>query len=87
MTSLRAQRLSFAHSDAAPLIDDATFHLTSGWTGLVGPNGAGKSTLLRLVTGQLVLERVFAFDTSLSIIVEFVGGLVFIYLLVRGVVR
>lgn len=43
--------------------------------------------ILTLVTGQLVLERVFAFDTSLSIIVEFVGGLVFIYLLVRGVVR
>ena len=43
--------------------------------------------IITLVGGQMVLERVFAFDTSLSVIVEFVGGLVFIYLLVKGVVR
>lgn len=40
-----------------------------------------------LVGGQTVLERVFAFDTALSIIIEFVGGLVFILLLVRGAAR
>lgn len=43
--------------------------------------------IIILVGGQVVLERVFSFDTSLSVIVEFVGGLVFIYLLVKGVVR
>ena len=43
--------------------------------------------IITLVGGQMVLERVFSFDTSLSVIVEFVGGLVFIYLLVKGVVR
>jgi iron complex transport system permease protein len=43
--------------------------------------------IITLVGGQLVLERLFHFDTSLSVIVEFVGGLVFIYLLVKGVVR
>ncbi|WP_443112591.1 iron chelate uptake ABC transporter family permease subunit [Devosia sp. ZB163] len=37
-----------------------------------------------LVGGQTVLERVFAFDTALSIIIEFLGGLVFIILIVRG---
>lgn len=40
-----------------------------------------------LVGGQLVLERLFAFNTALSIIIEFVGGLVFILLLVRGTAR
>ncbi|HET8986616.1 MAG TPA: iron chelate uptake ABC transporter family permease subunit [Trueperaceae bacterium] len=42
---------------------------------------------ITLVAGQTVLERVFQFDTSLSVIIEFAGGLLFIYLLVRGVVR
>ncbi len=40
-----------------------------------------------LVGGQTVLERVFAFDTALSIIIEFVGGLAFIYLVIRGAAR
>lgn len=40
--------------------------------------------MVSLVAGQLVLERVFAFDTALAIVIEFVGGLVFILLLVRG---
>lgn len=40
-----------------------------------------------LVGGQTVLERVFSFDTSLSIIIEFVGGIVFIGLLLRGSAR
>ncbi|HZH74995.1 MAG TPA: ATP-binding cassette domain-containing protein [Archangium sp.] len=54
MSSLvRAQRVSFAFSDAVPLLSDAEFHLPSGWTGLVGSNGAGKSTLLRLLSGEL----------------------------------
>lgn len=43
--------------------------------------------IITLVGGQMILERIFSFDTSLSVIVEFVGGLVFIYLLVKGVVR
>ncbi len=40
-----------------------------------------------LVVGQLVLERVFAFDTALSIIIEFLGGIVFLVLLIRGMAR
>lgn len=38
--------------------------------------------IILLVGGQTVLERVFAFDTALSIVVEFVGGLTFIALLI-----
>ncbi|MEZ0172311.1 iron chelate uptake ABC transporter family permease subunit [Microvirga sp. TS319] len=37
-----------------------------------------------LVGGQLILERVFAFDTALSIVIEFLGGIAFLALLIRG---
>jgi ATPase subunit of ABC transporter with duplicated ATPase domains len=50
--AVRAQRLCFAFADR-PLLEDVTFHLPPGWTGLVGANGAGKTTLLRLLLGEL----------------------------------
>ncbi|MEI2301651.1 iron chelate uptake ABC transporter family permease subunit [Ensifer sp. MJa1] len=40
-----------------------------------------------LVGGQVILERLFAFNTALSIVIEFFGGLVFIFLLVKGSAR
>ena len=40
--------------------------------------------IICLVGGQTVLERLFAFDTALSIVVEFAGGLFFIFYLLRG---
>jgi iron complex transport system permease protein len=43
--------------------------------------------VIALVGGQTVFERVFEFDTALSIIVEFLGGLVFIILILRGAAR
>lgn len=43
--------------------------------------------IIALLSGQMVLERLFSFDTSLSVIIEFVGGITFIILLLRGVVR
>ena len=36
-----------------------------------------------LLGGQVVLERVLGFNSALSVVVEFVGGLVFIWLLMR----
>jgi ATPase subunit of ABC transporter with duplicated ATPase domains len=60
---LHVQGASFAFADAAPIVHDATFTLSTGaaterrrptgWTGFVGPNGAGKTTLLRLLSGVL----------------------------------
>ncbi len=41
-------------------------------------------SLLCLVGGQTILERLFAFDTALSIIIEFAGGLFFILFLLKG---
>ncbi|HEV7346412.1 MAG TPA: iron chelate uptake ABC transporter family permease subunit [Devosia sp.] len=43
--------------------------------------------IIALVGGQTLLERVFAFDTALSIIIEFLGGLVFIFLVLRRSAR
>lgn len=34
-------------------LNNVSFTMESGLTGLVGPNGAGKSTLIQLITGQL----------------------------------
>lgn len=39
--------------------------------------------VIALVGGQLLLERVFSFNTSLSVIINFVGGVYFIALLLR----
>lgn len=36
-----------------------------------------------LVGGQLILERVFTFSTTLNVIVNFVGGIYFLFLLLR----
>jgi ATPase subunit of ABC transporter with duplicated ATPase domains len=54
MPSVRAHRVSYAFTDAVPVLSEVDFHLPAGWTGLVGANGAGKSTLLRLLAGELV---------------------------------
>ena len=50
MSAIHFSHVSFSYSSAVPIIDDATFDLGPGWTGLVGANGAGKSTLLHLMT-------------------------------------
>ena len=34
-------------------LNNVSFEIHSGLTGLVGPNGAGKSTLIQIITGQL----------------------------------
>jgi iron complex transport system permease protein len=39
--------------------------------------------IIGLVGGQTILEHVFKFDTALSIIIEFVGGITFLFLLLR----
>ncbi|WP_249043256.1 iron chelate uptake ABC transporter family permease subunit [Georgenia thermotolerans] len=46
--------------------------------------GAALLGVITLVGGQSILEHVFGMDTVLSVIVEFVGGIVFIMLLIRG---
>ncbi|MCE5169073.1 iron chelate uptake ABC transporter family permease subunit [Paenibacillus profundus] len=40
-------------------------------------------SIIALVGGQLIVERVFTFSTTLSVIINFVGGGYFIYLLLK----
>lgn len=43
--------------------------------------------IICLIGGQMVLERVFDFNSSISIIIEFLGGITFIILLLKGSAR
>ncbi len=45
--------------------------------------GASIMSVLALVGGQWIVERVFTFSTTLSVIINFVGGIYFIYLLLK----
>ena len=40
-------------------------------------------SIIALVGGLLIVERVFAFSTTISVIINFIGGTYFIYLLLR----
>lgn len=51
--SVRFESVSFRYNDGCPIVDEISFELTQGWTGVVGPNGAGKTTLLRLAAREL----------------------------------
>ncbi|RAV22571.1 iron chelate uptake ABC transporter family permease subunit [Paenibacillus contaminans] len=39
--------------------------------------------IIALVGGQLLVERVFAFSTTISVIINFIGGVYFLYLLLK----
>ncbi|HSI68411.1 MAG TPA: iron chelate uptake ABC transporter family permease subunit [Planococcus sp. (in: firmicutes)] len=45
--------------------------------------GAAIISIVALVGGQWVVERVFTFNATLSVIINFIGGVYFIYLLLR----
>ena len=57
MTSLHCVDVSFAYTDAVPLIANVNLHLVPGWVGVVGANGAGKTTFLRLLARELTPDR------------------------------
>ncbi|SDC16915.1 iron complex transport system permease protein [Terribacillus halophilus] len=40
-------------------------------------------SVIALLGGQLIVERIFSFSTPISVIINFVGGIYFIYLLVK----
>ena len=45
--------------------------------------GSSLISIVALVSGQVLVERLFTFNTTISIIINFIGGIYFIYLLVR----
>jgi|SRR5699024_8931053 len=40
-------------------------------------------SIIALVGGQIIVERIFSFQTTISVIINFVGGIYFIYLLLK----
>lgn len=49
---ITCSNLSFSWPDDTPVLDDLSFTVGAGRTGLVAPNGAGKTTLLKLIAGE-----------------------------------
>ncbi|QCV54761.1 iron chelate uptake ABC transporter family permease subunit [Thermoactinomyces vulgaris] len=45
--------------------------------------GAVLISFVALVGGQMAVERIFTFETTLSVIINFIGGIYFIYLLLK----
>ncbi|WP_017186485.1 iron chelate uptake ABC transporter family permease subunit [Alkalibacillus haloalkaliphilus] len=45
--------------------------------------GAMLISVIALVGGQFIVERIFTFSTTISVIINFVGGVYFIYLLLK----
>lgn len=45
--------------------------------------GAGLISVIALVGGQFVVEHIFEMSTTLSVIINFIGGIYFIYLLLK----
>ena len=69
------------------IVANMAYHISSSYRHSVILPVAVLLTVISLVGGQVLLERVFAFNTALSIIIEFIGGLFFIILLIRGAAR
>src|SRR5699024_1959123 len=40
-------------------------------------------SIIALIGGQFIVEKVFSFTTTISVIINFVGGIYFIYLLLK----
>lgn len=46
--------------------------------------GCSFISIITLVGGMLIVSRVFAFDTTVSVVINFLGGIYFIYLVLKG---
>lgn len=44
----------------------------------------GLMSIATLLTGQWIIEKVFGFETTLSVVINFVGGIYFLFLLLRN---
>jgi len=46
--------------------------------------GAALISIIALISGQFLVEKVFTFQTTVAVLINFFGGIYFIYLLVKG---
>lgn len=69
------------------LIVNLTYPLMGSWRHSYLLPGSIMIGMITLIGGQLVLERVFGMAGTLSVVIEFVGGGLFIYLLLKKVAK
>ncbi len=65
------------------LVSNVAYRLLSTFRHKVVIAGTVLISIVALVGGQLIVERVFTFSTTLSVILNFVGGIYFLYLLLK----
>ncbi len=66
------------------LVANLTYHVASSQRHSVLLPTAALLGILLLVGGQAVLERILGMGTVVAVVVEFVGGILFLFLLARG---
>ncbi|WP_391573837.1 iron chelate uptake ABC transporter family permease subunit [Cohnella sp.] len=65
------------------LVSNVAYRLLSTFRHKVVIAGTVLISIVALVGGQLIVERVFTFSTTLSVILNFIGGIYFLYLLLK----
>ncbi|MED3662232.1 iron chelate uptake ABC transporter family permease subunit [Ureibacillus sp. FSL K6-8385] len=65
------------------IVANLSYHFFATYRHSVLILGAGLFSVIALVGGQFLVEHVFEFNTTLSVIINFVGGIYFIYLLLK----
>ncbi|GAA4702489.1 iron chelate uptake ABC transporter family permease subunit [Brevibacillus fulvus] len=65
------------------LVANVTQQMFKTYSHKVLLSGSILISIVALIGGQLVVERVFTFSTTISVIINFIGGVYFIYLLLK----
>lgn len=65
------------------LVANVTYQLMRTYRHSILIPAAALVSIIALVGGQLVVERVFTFSTPISVIINFIGGAYFLYLLLK----
>jgi len=65
------------------LVANVTYQFVKTYRHAVLISGSILISIIALVGGQLIVERVFTFTTTLSVIINLIGGIYFLYLLLR----
>lgn len=69
------------------LIVNLTYPLMGSWRHAYLLPGCVMIGMIALIGGQLILERIFDMAGTLSVVIEFIGGGLFIYLLLKKVAK
>ena len=65
------------------LVVNLSYHLFKTYKHSYLMAGASLISIIALVGGQFIVERILNFSSTVSIIINFIGGIYFIYLLIK----